>query len=101
MNEFPHLRILENEEEKQSIDDASFVTARENFTMDRRRTLLSAGRRPMISLGGVEISRLDRSQGSAMAGNRGVYKAVVRGLTCVQSGVSRRTAAAPRLLYSY
>ncbi|KAL6732858.1 hypothetical protein Aduo_003573 [Ancylostoma duodenale] len=35
MNEFPHLRIVDSEEEKQSIDDASFVTARESFTMDR------------------------------------------------------------------
>ncbi|RCN45625.1 hypothetical protein ANCCAN_08363 [Ancylostoma caninum] len=41
MNEFPHLHTLESEEEKQSIDDASFVTARENFTVDRSSFLSS------------------------------------------------------------
>ncbi|EYC19510.1 hypothetical protein Y032_0024g904 [Ancylostoma ceylanicum] len=45
----------------------------------------------MISLGGVEISRLDRSQGSAMAGNRGVYKTVVWGL----SGAHKRIVLLP------
>lgn len=35
MNEYACLRPSENEDEEHSVDDASFVTARENLTIDR------------------------------------------------------------------